>query len=113
MSRAGLMAKTIPMFVNKKNLAPLCRGLFLAIGCRMAIYFWTSATLGGNIANLDFGGDCRLIQSVFLLVILGLVFGCGLATDISHFGVEGNPIASDTKLLPGRTLFCSSKAVCA
>jgi hypothetical protein len=97
------MVKTLRIPVNKIYAAALRRGRYMVIGCLLAIYLWTSAALGGNITHLNLE-NFRLIQSVFLLVILGLVFYHGLR-------MGENPIASETRLLRCRTLSCSSKAV--
>jgi len=101
---AGLMAKTLLILVGKKHAAAVRGSLHWAIGCLVAIYLWTPAALGGNITPLNLERNFRLIRSVFLLVILGLVFYHGLV-------MGENPIASETKLLPGGTLSCSLKAV--
>lgn len=84
------MVKTIPILVTKIPAAALRGGLYWAIACLVAIYVWTPAALGGNIADL--------------LAISGLVFYYGLA-------MGKNPILSETTFLSGRTLSCSSKAV--
>jgi hypothetical protein len=103
MFRAGLMVKTLPIAVTKKYPAALRWSLYLATGCLVAIYLRTPAASGGNITNLNLE-NFRLIQSVFLLVVLGPVFYRGL-------GMGMNPIASEIRLLRGGTLSRSSKAV--
>ena len=100
---AGLMAKTLLILVGKKHAAAVRGSLHWAIGCLVAIYLWTPAASGGNITNLNLE-NFRLIQSVFLLVVLGPVFYRGL-------GMGMNPIASEIRLLRGGTLSRSSKAV--
>ena len=98
------MVKAILIPVTKMHAAALRWGLCWAIGCLAAICLWTPTALGGNIANLNLESSFRLIQSIFLLVIVGLVFHHGLA-------MGKNPVASKTKFLSGRTPSCSSKAV--
>jgi hypothetical protein len=101
---ARLMLRTILIPVTKMYAAAFRWGLYWAIGCLAAIYLWTPTALGGNIAGLNLESNFRLIQSVFLLVIVGLVFHHGLA-------MGKNPVVSETRFLSGRTLSCSSKAV--
>jgi len=99
------MVKAILIPVTKMHAAAVRWGLYWAIGCLVAIYLWTPTALGGTIANLNLESSFRLIQSVFLLVIVGLVFHHGLA-------MSKNPVVAETRFLSGRTLPCSSKAVC-
>jgi hypothetical protein len=90
------------MTVTKTDPAAPRRGLCWATGCLVAIYLWTPAALGGNIANLNLDWNLRPILSVFLLAILGLVSYHGLAVGTS-------PGASETKFLSDRTLSCPLK----
>jgi hypothetical protein len=85
------MVETTPIRATKTHAAAFRGGLYWAIGCFVAIYLWTLAALGGNIANLN------------LWVVLGLVSYHGLA-------MGKNPILSETQFLSGRTLSCSLKA---
>jgi hypothetical protein len=97
------MVKTLMVAVTKTYAAALRHGLYWAPGCLVAIYLWTPTAPGGNIANLNLEGNFRPIQSVFLLVILGLVAYHGLA-------MGKNLSAPETKIFSGRTLSRSSKA---